>query len=167
MSELHLQVMFWQVNREWHTRSVCRDIQMKIQSFPSVHCLAPNGRSLIFFSSTSNAKLCQHDFATPETFVIAEDLDATAGFGTEFSPLPPRWSGVYVSVLLDVSKPGSPTVVLVDAWRHEIVGSWTGRDLRIENVKGVCNWNSCTVVWSRNGRQVAIQQGKVDLILIF
>ncbi len=30
MSDLHLQVTFWQVNGEWHTRSICRDIQMKI-----------------------------------------------------------------------------------------------------------------------------------------
>ncbi len=132
-----------------------------------MHRLAPNGRSLIIFkkSSPANANLCQHGFATPETFVIAEGLDLTGDFGTEFSPLAPGWSGMYVSFLVDISMRRTPSVVLVDASRHEIVDTWTRRDLGIETVNGDFNWPAAR--WYGRGMADKLLSSREDLILIF
>ncbi len=187
--ELASHVTFSHVHGTWQADEEKCDADKAYTGY-----LAPNGRSMLYFEYVAEGcrSLCQHEFGSGETFVVASklkqgqstvramlepyfDRDVTASFGdleNAWIPLPPSWSGLFVFIGVHSSTPSSASVMLVDADKHSILGSWSGAELarqakgrvlrRESNIDQIVNIRS-----SRNGRHIAVLCKGVVLIMIF
>ncbi len=156
--------------------------------------LAPNARSVLYleYSAEDCGSLGQHEFGSGQTSVVASQLnsghptvramlepyfdrDVTASFGdleTAWIPLPPSWSGMFAFIGVHCSTPSSASLMLVDADKHSILGSWPAAGLARQAQGRVLRRDSTvdeilTIRWSRNGRHVAVLRRGVVLIMMF
>ncbi len=166
MPHLSLQVTFWHADGEWHTRSVRSCIG-------ATKCLAAGGHFIFVDDSLIQAKngisLCQYDFRSSESHVVAKSLEH-AFSASAASPWPCGWSSMYVNVHVHIMTPASLSVVLVDSQKHRVVRTLSGRALGLTKAAGLSKeafWDFCGVVWSRNGRHIAVRCRGVVFVLIF
>ncbi len=176
MPDISLQVIFWHANGEWHTQSVTSQALVDLRRHAAVEGLAA-GRHCIFvdmstFHVEHGINLYQHDFRSSQPHVITKHLDRFAYSASAASPWPGGWSSMYVNVHVSVNKPASPSVVLVDAQRHRVVGRWSGRALGLKKAgrltkEPTTTGNMCEVIWSQNGRHIAVKCRGVVFVLVF